>query len=460
MQKSMPQIERKEQDTPPRVSPPEYRAVHLDLKGMPPRMERLLRHLGLYAASGYNALLIEWEDMFPWKDPLLRAEECYSPEDVQALSERAAQLNLEIIPLVQTLGHMENVLRHGKYAAYRELEWLNSELRPDKKGAELVTGMIAEVLELLPRTRYLHLGGDEVAGLGFGRSGEAARRAGGKMNLYFKHMNGLSEFLRKKGVRPILWADMALTLPVCELKKYAADFDFAVWGSGELERKMEAIHAAGGRIWGAPCFKGADGITSDLPNPEARKRVIRAYLSLADTFPIHGLIACGWSRYTTLRSQCEPIEGALDTAVMAGLLFSRKRVSAHDITRILKRCGLLEEHRRSKELLTELTQLRNQCRRHLFDALELAAAQECLKCRMDAKNAWYLLALKRHLAEYERKKADFHAHFDRFVSERLLEEYLEERFQPFRRGLELVQADCRRYGHPDAERGYRDVFGE
>ena len=52
--------------------PAEFRAVHIDLKGMPPRPERLLRHLELYAASGYNALLIEWEDMFPWKDPLLR----------------------------------------------------------------------------------------------------------------------------------------------------------------------------------------------------------------------------------------------------------------------------------------------------------------------------------------------------------------------------------------------------
>lgn len=439
--------------------PPKFRAVHIDLKGMPPHPERLLRHLELYAAAGYNALLIEWEDMFPWKDPVLRRRETYREKDIQALADRAAELNLEIIPLVQTLGHMENVLRHEAYAQYRELDWLNSELRSAGKSAKLAAGMLGEVLDLLPRTGYLHLGGDEVAGLGLGHSGKAARRAGGKMKLYFSHMNILSEFLRERGVRPILWADMALTLPSQELKQYAADFDFAVWGGGDLERKAERIRSAGGRIWGAPCFKGADGITSDLPNLDARKKVISAYLELAGKYPLNGLIACGWSRYTTLRSQCEPVEGALDAAVMAGMLFSGESVSGEKISECLRHCGLLEDHIRSKELLSELTLLRGQCRRYLFDELELAAAQKCLRIKKDAKNAWYLLAMKRRLAEYETLKTEFHAHFDRFVSARLVEEYLEERFLPFRRGLKWMQSDCRRYGHPDAEQGYRELFG-
>ena len=439
--------------------PAEFRAVHIDLKGMPPRPERLLRHLELYAASGYNVLLIEWEDMFPWKDPLLRRRETYREKDIQALAGRAAELNLEIIPLIQTLGHMENVLRHGKYAQHRELDWLNSELRPAGKSAKLPEGMIEEVLELLPQTRRLHMGGDEVAGLGLGHSGRAARRAGGTMQLYFRHMNILAGYLRERGVRPILWADMALTLPPGELKRYAADFDFAVWGGGDLERKAERIRSAGGRIWGAPCFKGADGITSDLPNLDARKKVISAYLELAGKYPLTGLIACGWSRYTTLRSQCEPVEGALDAAVMAGMLFSGESVSGEKISECLRHCGLLEDHIRSKELLSELTLLRGQCRRYLFDELELAAAQKCLRIKKDAKNAWYLLAMKRRLAEYETLKTEFHAHFDRFVSARLVEEYLEERFLPFRRGLKWMQSDCRRYGHPDAEQGYRELFG-
>ena len=63
------------------------RAIHIDLKGMPPKMERLLQLLELYAASSYNAVLVEWEDMFPWQEPLLRSPYAYSKEEINAFVE-------------------------------------------------------------------------------------------------------------------------------------------------------------------------------------------------------------------------------------------------------------------------------------------------------------------------------------------------------------------------------------
>ncbi|MGN0872403.1 MAG: hypothetical protein ACI4UV_14560, partial [Victivallales bacterium] len=50
----------------------EIRALHIDLKGCVPEFRRLLRQLEIYAAAHYNAVLIEWEDMFPWSDASLR----------------------------------------------------------------------------------------------------------------------------------------------------------------------------------------------------------------------------------------------------------------------------------------------------------------------------------------------------------------------------------------------------
>ena len=76
------------------------RAIHIDLKGMPPKMERLLQLLELYAASSYNAVLVEWEDMFPWQEPLLRSPYAYSKEEINAFAEKAANCRMEIIPLV------------------------------------------------------------------------------------------------------------------------------------------------------------------------------------------------------------------------------------------------------------------------------------------------------------------------------------------------------------------------
>ena len=438
---------------------PTFRAIHIDLKGMPPRMERLLQLLELFADAGYNALLIEWEDMFPWREEIFRRAEAYTVKEIQILAKRAADLDLEIIPLVQSFGHMENVLRHRKYASFRELDWLNSDLFPSSESRKLVTDMIDEMLEVLPQVRYLHLGGDEVGSLGLGRSRNLPESAKGKEYLYLSHMKAIAHHLQRKGIRPIIWSDMLRGMSSLALKEYAAVFDFAVWGSADLDRQAELILDAGGKIWGAPCFKGADGITSDLPDLGARRKVTDAYLELGKKYQLTGLIACGWSRYSTLRSQCEPLEGALDSAVITGILFSGNVPEQDRISGILKKNGFYQDHQRSKELLESLTLLRKRCRHYLFDALELAASQERLGVSEDSKSAWYSLMENHCLEEYILLKKEFHRHFDRFIPETLVEDYLEERFIPFRRGLELMREDCRKHGHPDAEKGYREIFG-
>lgn len=46
------------------------RIVHFDLKGAPPKMMYLKEILPMIVASGGNALLIEYEDMFPYEGSL------------------------------------------------------------------------------------------------------------------------------------------------------------------------------------------------------------------------------------------------------------------------------------------------------------------------------------------------------------------------------------------------------
>lgn len=44
----------------------------------------------------------------------------------------------------------------------------------------------------------------------------------------------------------------------------------------------------------------------------------------------------------------------------------------------------------------------------------------------DSKTAWYCLMEKRCLEEYTLLKKEFHVHFDRFIAETLVEDYLED----------------------------------
>ncbi len=105
-----------------KAATPQRRVVHLDLKGAPPRISYLRRLLPVVRAAGATSLLVEYEDMFPYSGRLANAsaENHYTEGEVEQLLDAAAEAGLEVIPLVQTLGHLEHVLKLEEFAHLRE----------------------------------------------------------------------------------------------------------------------------------------------------------------------------------------------------------------------------------------------------------------------------------------------------------------------------------------------------
>lgn len=58
--------------------------VHIDLKGSPPKLEYLTSLLPLLNDVGANGLLMEYEDMFPYKGDIvnLSSKYCYKEHEV------------------------------------------------------------------------------------------------------------------------------------------------------------------------------------------------------------------------------------------------------------------------------------------------------------------------------------------------------------------------------------------
>src|SRR5438874_10043730 len=139
------------------------RGAHLDLNGLPPTPSRLLKLIDIIAAAHFNCILVDWEDSSPWSvDPRFRSETAYTVEQVEAFDHRASERGLEIIPLVQSLGHMETPLRFPEYAPLRELPDRCDGINPLAPGAtDLIICMIDDVLSCSGEVRYFHLGGDE-----------------------------------------------------------------------------------------------------------------------------------------------------------------------------------------------------------------------------------------------------------------------------------------------------------
>ncbi|XP_032032366.1 hexosaminidase D isoform X3 [Hylobates moloch] len=191
--------------------------------------------------------------MFPYEGPLrlLRAKYAYSPSEIKEILHLAGLNELEVIPLVQTFGHMEFVLKHAAFAHLREVGPFPCTLNPhEAESLALVGTMIDQVLELHPGAQRLHVGCDEVYYLG---EGEASRRwlqqeqnSTGKLCL--SHMRAVASRVkaRRPGLTPLVWDDVLRDLPEDQLAAsgvpqlvepvlwdYAADLD--VHGKGQCQ---------------------------------------------------------------------------------------------------------------------------------------------------------------------------------------------------------------------------------
>lgn len=102
-----------------------HRIVHLDLKGAPPRMSYYEEFFPLIHNLGATGILMEYEDMFPFSGPQLQdlpAYNAYSKSDIRHILQLAADNELEVIPLIQTFGHLEFLLKLQKYTELREVQ--------------------------------------------------------------------------------------------------------------------------------------------------------------------------------------------------------------------------------------------------------------------------------------------------------------------------------------------------
>jgi hexosaminidase len=98
------------------------RVVHIDLKGAPPKPDYFERFIPLLKDLGATGILLEYEDMFPFEGKLAVAKNgrAYTLNEVNMIKEIAKKNDLYIIPLVQTYGHLEWLLKVKTFAHLRE----------------------------------------------------------------------------------------------------------------------------------------------------------------------------------------------------------------------------------------------------------------------------------------------------------------------------------------------------
>lgn len=162
-----------------------------------------LRQLALL---GYNMAMLYTEDTYelPCESYFGYLRGRYSPDEVVEIDRYAARLGIEMVGCIQTLGHLERILR---WPAYRGVKDTASVLMVDEEGTySLIEKMIARCAEVYG-SRRIHIGMDETHDLGRGRFLDLHGYERG-YDLFNRHLERVRGICAKHGLQPILWSDM------------------------------------------------------------------------------------------------------------------------------------------------------------------------------------------------------------------------------------------------------------
>lgn len=336
--------------------------VHLDLKGAPPRVEYLHKLIELFSQLGVDGLLVEYEDMFPYEGELrlLQAtvQPAYSREEVLYMQEFAKSKGMEVIPLVQTFGHMEFVLKHRPMWSLREVSHCVGTLNPHKEeGVRLVMEMLRQVVELHPGLNTLHIGADEVYMLGEGEESKLWLASPGHTveQLFLSHVTKVAQAVKKAWphMTIIMWDDMMRGMSQDTLKAsglvglvqpmlwdYTPDLNVDTTVS-----LLEKYCSAGmSDVWAASSFKGSTSVYTCVPSTQRHVdnhvQWLKVAASISAGVHLQGIAITGWQRYDHLSVLCELMHVALPSLAACLQTLSHGQFSAEAQSKVTERLGI------------------------------------------------------------------------------------------------------------------------
>ena len=187
----------------------EIRAEHWDLKGVMPKFSYLKERILELSKYKINTLLVEYEDKFKFDThPLLAAPIALSKKQVNELIKIADDNFIQIIPLVQSLGHAEYILKHKEYSYVAESEEKCQQVcASNPESFKLFKEFIEEISPLHP-SEYIHVGADETRQLGECPKCAEIVKKRGKLGLYFQRIKEVCDYIVSIGKSPMIWDDM------------------------------------------------------------------------------------------------------------------------------------------------------------------------------------------------------------------------------------------------------------
>jgi len=282
------------------------RGFMLDVsRGKVPTMAELLRLVSALAELRANQLqlYVEHTFAFPGHEDAWRDASPLTAGQIRTLDDACAEVGIELVPNLNTFGHLERWLRHPRYRPLAECPegWIHpltgqfkpipGTLKPDAASLTFVDALLADYLPCF-RSRQVNIGGDEPWELGQGFSKQAVAERG-KHRVYLEHLRKLCALATDRGQTPQFWGDILLE-DLALAQEAPAEAVPVVWGydaGHPFDAQGGRLRELGRTYLVAPGTSTWQSFTGRLDNALTNQREA---ISAALTHGARGILLTSW----------------------------------------------------------------------------------------------------------------------------------------------------------------------
>ena len=229
-----------------------------------------------------NTLLLEYGSRFPFinSHEVLCTPDAFSLEDVQRIEKRCQEWGVEIIPLIQCLGHNGYIGVHEEYQHLFEPGAKcvgDMQLCPLKSDSfKLFTELAAQIMQAHPNSKYFHIGADEVRSLGNCPDCAEFAKKHGVNQLYVDYVNKACDWVIEQGKIPMVWDDMLGHYPeiLPQLNKKAVILYWDYWTINETSPLFVARPSGNFQVTNQATFEGI--------SDSGEKKIVQAFARKID----------------------------------------------------------------------------------------------------------------------------------------------------------------------------------
>ncbi|KXN70239.1 glycoside hydrolase family 20 protein [Conidiobolus coronatus NRRL 28638] len=161
---------------------------------------------------GFNLMMLYTEDTYPLPGRSMFGymRGGFTKAQLQEIDDYGYNLGVEVVPCIQTLGHLAQILQWPKFQNIRDTH--DTLLCHHPETYELISEMLNSISECY-RTKKIHLGMDEAYGVGEGRyKGVFGNNQRSQMELFLEHLGRVQDLCFNMGFEPMIWSDMLFCL--------------------------------------------------------------------------------------------------------------------------------------------------------------------------------------------------------------------------------------------------------